>query len=636
MNSMKSGISKHLLSADRLRPAMDFLGSPAPARGAAFGLAGVALAFVVLVLERCRHGMDFTDEGMYLNYDSGPWNYAISLTQFGFVYHPIYTLVGGDIARLRQINVLITFGLATGLAHALLHWGRPRDRREIAADLALALCLAMPALLFLLYWLPTPGYNSLALQGLLLTTWGIVLASSLAPEEASPRRSGDFWPAIVIGAGGVAVFLAKPSSAALLAIVCAPVLWAIAARPVRTLAIAGGSAATLLLAATVLMDGSPLAFVRHLAESYQGYAELLASPKPTALLRWEGLRLTRSETWIFWLLAVASSAFLMLMRRHSRLASGIAVMIAAIAVVLLTVLMVNPDAFGMLRPPRFFEAAYLLAVPLALLASAVANDRGRSIGSRGGYRIAALTGYLCVCPYVFAFGTANVLSQHAMLAMVFLVAAGVPWAQASPDRNSALAATLALALVSVPVTAYLVMSSIENPYRLNSPLRQQTTPTPVGPGQSATLLVDPETARYFSELRSALAQDRASAYVPLIDLTGRNPGVLFGIGGKAIGSAWLIAGYPGSGALAGRALSGVPCEELARSWILMLPAGEKQLPLTILERSGLAVEPGRMVHIRRPPGGGEQLLVKPDPDGAAVVARCLNVRSQMQGANAGK
>ena len=66
----------------------------------------VSASFLLLgwVMFRCRSGFDFTDEGFYLNWISNPQNFRASVTQFGFVYHPLYKLIGGNIALLRQVN----------------------------------------------------------------------------------------------------------------------------------------------------------------------------------------------------------------------------------------------------------------------------------------------------------------------------------------------------------------------------------------------------------------------------------------------------------------------------------------------------------------------------------------------------
>ena len=70
-----------------------------------------------LLLKYSAYGIDFTDESFYLVWISNPFIYSVSLTQFGFIYHPLYSLLGGDIAALRQANILITYGLAWSLAY---------------------------------------------------------------------------------------------------------------------------------------------------------------------------------------------------------------------------------------------------------------------------------------------------------------------------------------------------------------------------------------------------------------------------------------------------------------------------------------------------------------------------------------
>ena len=54
------------------------------------GTAIAGLSLLGWVLLNCRAGFDFTDEGFYLNWIANPWNYRASLSQFGFVYHPLY------------------------------------------------------------------------------------------------------------------------------------------------------------------------------------------------------------------------------------------------------------------------------------------------------------------------------------------------------------------------------------------------------------------------------------------------------------------------------------------------------------------------------------------------------------------
>ena len=59
-----------------------------------------------------RYGFDFTDEGFYLVWIANPFNYRVSTSQFGYLYHPLYLLLGRSISLLRQANVLALFWMA--------------------------------------------------------------------------------------------------------------------------------------------------------------------------------------------------------------------------------------------------------------------------------------------------------------------------------------------------------------------------------------------------------------------------------------------------------------------------------------------------------------------------------------------
>src|ERR1700737_3121572 len=189
---------------------------------AALAISIVASLFLLgLVMLRCRSGFDFTDEGFYLNWISNPWNFHSSVTQFGFVYHPLYRLVGGDIVLLRQANVVILFALGWALCFTLLRsifiqWDSI-DAALRAGAIGVALVTGAGTLSFFDVWLPTPSYNSLTLQSLMLASIGALLA-----DRELSRSSSAGW--ILVGIGGSLAFLAKPTSAAALGCIAAAYL----------------------------------------------------------------------------------------------------------------------------------------------------------------------------------------------------------------------------------------------------------------------------------------------------------------------------------------------------------------------------------------------------------------------------
>lgn len=50
---------------------------------------------------------------------------------------------------------------------------------------------------------------------------------------------------------------------------------------------------------------------------------------------------------------------------------------------------------------------------------------------------------------------------------------------------------------------------------------------------------------------------------PMIDLTGRSPGLIYALMADSVGLAWVIGGYPGSNQLVIDGLRQVPCGQLA-------------------------------------------------------------------------
>ena len=69
----------------------------------------LTIIILLWILKFSFRGIDITDEGYYLNWISNPFLYKHSLSQFGYIYHPLYLMVDGNIAYLRILNILLVF-----------------------------------------------------------------------------------------------------------------------------------------------------------------------------------------------------------------------------------------------------------------------------------------------------------------------------------------------------------------------------------------------------------------------------------------------------------------------------------------------------------------------------------------------
>lgn len=587
-------------------------------RAASYILAAVTLVFLALVLERCRHGLDFTDESFFLNWISNPWIYPFSISQFGFFYHPFYLLVQGDVVLLRQLNVLATFGLALVLIFALVRDERPWRGPGWTTDLALSFTLALPSLFFLLQWKATPGYNSQTLQGLLLAAIGIVTnRRSSSPDDV---HSFSPAPAIALGIGGWMVALAKPSSAGLLAPAALFMVLLTGRRPWRTLVVAAGTALALVVATAFMVDGSPETFANRVHLGMVSAFEQSPSYGFKKMLTWSGFRPTTLEIIIFCAIAAASAALMHLTKFRRDVGAMALFMIVIVAAGLACALMLQPELALAWPRVRIDTAVLLAAAPCGVIAAAMFLAGRRTLLSPRALQAAALTVFLVLCTYFFAVGTNTAVAKRSMWALVFVGAAGVVASRALLSPRLARTAALTIAAAGLPISVLMLVYSMENPYRSPTPLRKQTTELSVGPSPSTKILVDEEAARYITELRTAFHQNGGTEGAPVLDLTGASPGALFAIGAKAVGLPWMIGGYPGSEPLAVRALSFVPCAELTRTWLLLSPSGTRPLPNTILNRAGLNVPRVSVARVREP--NGEVMQVFERPEAPAPSAAC--------------
>jgi hypothetical protein len=239
--------------------------------------ASAVVSFVSLMwlFSRSKHGIDLTDESFYILWISNPWIYDASLSQFGFIYHPLYKLVGGDIVLLRKANALTFFALAFGLGTVLfektLSAGANKTsgfrpvRRSVIIGLSFA--FSSTALLGFLPWLPTPSYNSLGLQALLLAGIGVLLA-----EREVSGRSAAGW--CLLGAAGWLSFMAKPSSAAALGFTVGIYLLLAGKFQIKLILLGALTAVSLLIASAWVIDGSVAGFVERLQKGLELYKHL--------------------------------------------------------------------------------------------------------------------------------------------------------------------------------------------------------------------------------------------------------------------------------------------------------------------------------------------------------------------------
>jgi len=540
----------------------------------AIAIAVITISVLVgRLLIRSNLGYDFSDEGFYLNWISNPGNFPKSLTQFGNIYHPLYDLVGGSVSSLRRANILVSYGLALVSCLCLLR-RLPPDTRRLSRQpffaIGISLVSASSSLLILVFagahWLPTPSYNSLVFQSLLLTSIGLCLAET---DRFPSSLAG--W--LLIGIGGFLAFMAKPPSAVVLGITTIACLAIMQKLKVRMIALSVAVFVILTAAYAWLASGSISQLVADMDRSLENSAALGMAPA----LRLDYFYLAADEIVLLSLITAATVA-LTLASLSKSTAIRIAYVTALFSLAMFTLLL-SLELVVIEFQPRIFQGLQFLAVPLAaIICLTILRWSGhRSPVSR---RHIGLALFFMTLPVAYVIGTGNNYWTSGSSTAFFLTLSSFSLVAAGGRSLRPFSIFIPLSIVSLGITIVIVEHGIAHPYRENGPLLTNTAPVQIG--DSHVLLVTKDSAAYIDAIRHLARGAGFQTGMPMIDLTGHYPGSLFVLSAKPVGAPWLLGGYPGSNDVVQKNLDLVSCQELARSWILTEPEGPVRLSPDLL------------------------------------------------------
>lgn len=527
------------------------------------------------LLKYSAYGIDFTDEGFYLVWIANPFIYDASVTQFGFVYHPLYKILNGDITALRRVNILVTFALAWGLTHSFLCSLVSRLKESKAVLLVISAALATSALIFFNLWIPTPSYNSLNLQALLATASGLVMA-----EKTNQRKSFLGW--VLIGFGGCLAFLAKPSTALALAVVALIYLLIARKFSIRLVAFAAVNSFLFLLISAYMIDGSIMSFIKRHQWGIERARLMDGGHTLWQILRIDDLQLDEAlkKAIIYTSIALIIALLTLSSRGKRRLFIGFPITGALAG---LTVL----SASGKIHWASKFgsqQGLLIFSVLIALVVSAASLRQGSTLKNISRQQLAIAVLFF-VMPYIYAFGTNGNYWQAGSSAGIFWILSGLIFLTKLVQARASWLLALPIAFGTQAITASLIHAGFEQPYRQPQPLRLNSS-IQVLNSRGASLILSEGYSKYISD---AIKISKSAGFVdntPLIDLTGRSPGLLYALGAKSIGQAWMIGAYPGSSNLAEAALSKVPCEEISLAWILLERDGPRSISTDLMLKIG--------------------------------------------------
>lgn len=539
-------------------------------------LCSAVILFVPLIYS--TRGLDLIDESYYLVAISNPLKYNYTLSQFGLIYSYIFKASGYSISVLRSINITATFALAWVLAWVALNNTFQSQAGGRLPRLVIAAALGTTSLAMLRLWLPTPSYNWLAFQALMLTAIGLLLSRR---ELSLTTVFG--W--VLIALGGWLAFIAKPTSAAAAAFLSFFFLAATRRLSIGLVTVVALLFCSLLAATAQMLDGSFSGFVGRYSVGLERAGAYGMGHTLSAILRfdtlpldWEALKVMA----IGCLAVIASASFITSANRALRAASYIfCVACAGLTISLVLGALGGPYNYGLSQ--QLFLAAIGLSAGLFAF---VYNRRGHQHPESTRYRKDAIL--LAALPLAFVSGTANNYWFMAGLVGFFWVLAGALLIRTRFISENSMALVIPFVFGAQFITAGQILFGTANPYYQPGPLSSADYRIDLG-GRGGVLRVAPSTGMFIEAIRKTANEAGFQADTPVIDLTGRSPGVLYVMGASSTGQPWLIGnfpGMPGSNRVATEVLTAVPCSELARAWLLIEPKGPYSFPSSIISVFG--------------------------------------------------
>lgn len=469
------------------------------AKSAALLLAASVLASLLacagLLVYGSGRGLDLTDEIFYLVWAADPKAYALTYQPFGYLLHPLYRFVGGDLQSYRLAGFVITAGAGAVVGHSLAC-----AKRNGAL---LALYGAASALTIFFPWIITPSYNSAANVGALLMTGGV-----LNVLQGSPQRR--FAGVLPTAAGLCIAAFSKPPLCAIA--VAGITLAALVKRRARAALIAS---AALGAAATFFFIAPPEipALIHRIIISQH----VLALPNTPLALPGKVMRDWLAVPLPLTAAAIAAGLSFVLQRTRWHQWPGY----TAIVLSLYYVGTIVPDAIDASIPDFLGLGVMTMAAGYAGVVQHElhANKLGLAL--------------LFAAPVGVALGTFNNQWFQLNFSMAFPFLALFALALSDPVGWRRVAAQ-AVAIIG-PVLVMLLASWA--PYSLPASIfdQQIAIEPPLGHGQ---ILVDDETATFVGSARG-----RARNAL-VIDLSGTGPGVRAVLGARAPVLPWLNPATP--------------------------------------------------------------------------------------------
>lgn len=553
-----------------------------------------------LLASNVGRGLDITDESYYLISSMFPEKITMSVSSFGIYTNLLLYLAGNNIALFQLYGIILLLISAGGFSWLLVQYVVEISKASFNTNtqLMVVFSLLTGSLAYYRFWLMTPSYNWLALLSTVIVASGLILLVLKKISWVYKQQISY----LLVATGGFLAFMAKPTTAAILSVVT--ILWMLVHHKIvniwRMVFVVSSFIIVLFTVHIIFFENGVIEYIDkiknglELAETLGGYGV--------------GTIVNKVYDQFVYLLFNLYSV-------------NIVTILSAVTFLFIVIKIINRKTFD---TENFGRSSYHLLVVIVtiytsfLLSQVFSAELHSSAGSYiwlyglkvlgllftlstviyvvlhneriverqlHYFKLAFFILFLLFCSFSYSFGTANVLLKAMSGSFIFMLAAIVSVALILDDYfNRKILVGVLGVLLSIFVLNIL-NNAYEQPYRLESPISEQTIPVKLLSGE--TLKVDRVSAQYINTLQGSALREGWVQRTPLIDMTGGAPGANVILNAGFLGVPWLIGGYNGSSDFVLNVLNSSKKSDLKKAWILLAPQGKRSIPVDVLKKVGI-------------------------------------------------
>jgi hypothetical protein len=489
------------------------------------------------------YGLEFSDEGFYLNWIADRHLYKYSYTNFGYLYGPLFDIIGHDVEILRRLNVWSIYIL--GAITTFIFLFKYLKNYNLIVLLGISLITSSTSLLiFIDSFLLTPNYNTGNFIGLFLMLNGIMLADQ-------PKKIISITGTFFIGISSLIIFLNKPTTALLL--IPTLLLYSYFSKNIRfiQLIMAGLISISLLIIFIFFVDGDILNFANRLLVGYQIILERNAGYDINSQFNFKN---------VSWFTFAVFLIFITYKFRLKYRKIFYITFVQVISVIFLSYINILSIKLALFYFPAYAGLCFLV----------FKNIEKENIELN--YELSILV-LLLFFPIIYGYGTNGPVWFKVLDVLFFVLLANILLIITLTKHINLTSNILVVTLFFGFYSFNALDEKSKNPYR--QPLySDMNTQIKIGKG---ILKIDKTFSKYITDTRYVFKKHEFPIDGFLIDFTGRIPAMSFALNANLLGGPWLNGGYKGGTKSAIFALSKLDCDLLHSAWIILEPGGPREL-----------------------------------------------------------